>query len=276
MAREEEKQEVTDKQRASLSGLPLQRYLANVVRESDGGGIRGWSVEAEEVPAGGGFIDMILQWKPGQELLARMAVEVKRYYKKDESRPMRLLFLEPSTPLRASNTWPIFPYRDRKQTSGLSDPPHLLCSGPCFCRLEPRRVQHCLFEERRGNQESLDAIIQQLLGQMEALSLQAVGSSPYVFVPVIVTNAELRVLQLGETDLVTGELTAGPDVGDVVEWVAYEKTLSQYGALPVEMQGKPDFAAWAEDRLRTVYIVRAQHFAKFLSQLELSGFPWKP
>lgn len=263
---------LSDRDRAGASGIPLQRHLAELVtKTSDTNGQR-WRVEAEEVPAGGGFLDMVLYWRGLGDAPIRMAVEVKRFYDVEEERPMRLLFLAPRRASRSDNSGPILPYRDASRTAD-QDLPHRLLAGEFQATLQCPVAEHCIFEERKGN-AGMDAIARELLEQMQALSLEAAAHGRYAFVPVVVTNAELRLLRLGDVDLSTGVLAGGDEGGAPHKWLRYEKTLSQSGYEPGASRSAIDFAEWAAERVRTVYIVRSAHFVDFLSQFQLGGEPW--
>jgi hypothetical protein len=106
----------SDRDRASASGIPLQRHLAELVNKTCDGRDQThpqdrhlWRVEAEEVPAGDGFLDMLLICRTQGKAPTRMAVEVKRFYDAEERRPQRLLFLTPRTSARFTNSGPILP-----------------------------------------------------------------------------------------------------------------------------------------------------------------------
>lgn len=272
----------SDRDRASASGIPLQRYLAELVNkthdvrsETHPEDCQPWRVEAEEVPAGDGFLDMLLIRTAQGDVPIRMAVEVKRLYDMEESRPMRLLFLAPREDARFVNAGPILPYRDPGQTLVRHNWPHLLLAGEFHTTLRCPAAEHCIFEERRGN-AGMDGIARELLAQMEALSLEPVARRErYAFVPVVVTSAELRLLRIGDVDLTSGAMINGEQDGKSVEWLRYEKTLSRSGLKPVPSQVSKDFAAWAAERVRSVYVVQAQHFIEFLRRFQLAAPPWE-
>ncbi|MFO0448590.1 MAG: hypothetical protein ACK52I_08000 [Pseudomonadota bacterium] len=272
----------SDRDRASTSGIPLQRHLAELVNKSCGGRDQThpqdrqlWRVEAEEVPAGDGFLDILLICRTQGNAPIRMAVEVKRFYDADEGRPQRLLFLTPRTAARNTNSGPILPYRDPEKTKGRADLPHRLMAGEFYATLKCPVAEHCIFEERKGN-VTMDGIARELLAQMEALSIEPVAHGErFAFLPVVVTNAELRLLRVGDVDLTSGAMTSGPENGEVVPWLRYEKTLSRSGLEPVASQGSKDFTSWASERVRSVYVVQALHFIEFLRRLQLVAPPWE-
>lgn len=272
----------SDRDRAGASGIPLQRHLAELVNQSHDARAQThpqdrqlWRVEVEELPSGDGFLDMVLICRTEGNAPIRMAVEVKRFYDADEARPMRLLFLAPRQDARYVNSGPVLPYRDPERTKGRTDLPHRLFAGEFYATLTCPAAEHCIFEERRGN-AGMDTIARELLAQMEALSLEQVAHNErYAFVPVLVTNAELRLLRVGEVDLTSGAITSGDENGEAVNWLRYEKTLSRSGREPVASQGSKNFTDWAAERVRTVYVVRAQHFIEFLRRFQLAMPPWE-
>jgi len=272
----------SDRDRASASGIPLQRYLAEQVRttnanppaETQAEDRQPWRVEAEEVPAGDGFLDMLLVRRVDSDPMIRMAVEVKRFYDVEEQRPMRLLFLAPRRDARPAGSGPFLPYRDPEKTKGMTSPPHHLLGGEFMATVQSRVAEHCILEDRRGN-ANMDTFARELLTQMEALSRESVGhNEKFAFVPVIVTNAELRLLRVGDVDLATGAMKNGASEGESLEFLRYEKTMSRTGAEPVPSQGTPNYLAWAAERVRTVYVVRASHFVEFLRQFSVGNPPW--
>lgn len=270
------KQPASDRELATTSGLPLQSFLAELVNKTHDGFHQNWRVEAEEVPAAGSFLDMLLVSRPGPNAQIRMAVEVKRFYVKEEQRRARLVFLASRTAKRTINAPAILPCRDPARTHGRSDLPHRLCAGEFYSdkRVHERVAEHCVLESRPAN-ASMDAIASDLLRQMEALSREDVARERYAFVPAIVTNAELRLLRMGDVDPRSGEMLASSDHGDEVPWVCYEKTFSQTGLEPVVATGAKDFTTWAGDRLRTVFIVQAEHFVAFLTRFSVTNPDWR-
>ncbi len=273
----------SDRDRASESGIPLQRHLAELVNRTCDGRDQThpqdrqlWRVEAEEVPAGDGFLDMLLICRTQGNAPIRMAVEVKRFYDAYEARPMRLLFLTPRRSSRFTNSSPMLPYRDPEKTKGRTDLPHRLMAGEFYATLSCPVAEHCIFEERKGN-VTMDGIARELLAQMEALSIEPVADGErFALVPVVVTNAELHLLRVGDVDLTSGAMTSGPENGEVVSWLRYEKTLSRSGVKPKASQESKDFVSWAAERVRSVYVVQAQHFIEFLRQFQLPRGPWGP
>ena len=265
----------SDRVRASASGIPLQRHLAELVNTSYDGHRQAWRVEAEELPAGDSFLDMLLICRPQGNAPTRMAVEVKRFYDADEARPMALLFLTPYTAPCVTSPGPILPYRDPEKTKGRTDLSHHLVAGRFYAPLCCAVAEHCIFEQRKGN-VTMDGIARELLAQIEALSIEPIAHGErFAFVPVVVTNAELRLLRIGEVDLISGVMTSGDPDGEAMKWLRYEKTLARWGLEATPSQGSEDFMAWAAARVRTVYVVQAKHFIEFLHQFQLATSPWE-
>lgn len=266
----------TDRDVASRSGIPLQRHLAALVRKAHEENTRQrWSVEVEECRAGDGFIDMILLTKAA--FTTRLAVEVKRFIHSKEDRPMRLVFLAPSRETRVLNAPWIVSYVDPASRSKPAMQHHLF-AGECYSSLDWRTckvAEHCCPEERSGS-TTFDDIVRELVDQMQALSFQAIGSEPYAFLPVIVTNADLRILRIGDVDLRSGVPSSGEEQGEQVKWLRYEKTISRTGLWPVDSPAPAnDLGEWAAERLRTAVVVQSEHFIEFLTSLALATEPWK-
>ncbi|MBL8751413.1 MAG: hypothetical protein JNK78_19815 [Planctomycetes bacterium] len=134
-------------------------------------------------------------------------------------------------------------------------------------------AEHCIFVDRKGT-ETMDSIARGLLRAIDALSMQMVQSpAPYPVLPIVVTNADLAVLQLSEVDLDIGALkddaTARP-----ADWVAYTKTLSWCGRRPYATVDSDGFEQWSNERVRTVFVVRAHKLIDFLHGIDIRPRPW--
>lgn len=253
----------TDREIASASGFPLQRHVAELIRKS-----KHWTLEAEEIRAGdNGFVDMILLQSGPYP--TRVAIEVKRYVVDD--RPGRLVFLSaPSALARPVNASPVLPYVDIDHAAILGDsaPHHLFACGFPDAVLACHVAEHCLFEDRGRENALFDDIARKLLEQMEALSCEAVGTGAYGFVPMIVTNADLRWLQIADVDPTLGRLPDGES--EVVKWVRYEKTLSATPDRILAPQAT-NYGEWAARHLRTVFVVQVAHLLEFLDGFALAA-----
>ena len=190
---------------------------------------------------------------------------------------MRLVFLAPPNDSRAMNAPAIFCYVDPERRGKHAGQPHYLLAGSSYYAPAPEEcpvAEHCVPEERSGN-VTMDDIARDLLQQMQALSTARAGTQRFTIVPVVVTNAELRLLRIGRVDLLRGIPETGKDDGEVVKWLRYEKTLSTTGLDPMKDDQPKDFAGWAADRLRTVFVVQAQHFIEFLRKFGVARHPWQ-
>ena len=236
------------------SGFPFQTAVAHVIRSS-----KGWSIHASEYPWRAGnddrFLDVVAT--NGKFFIT---VECKK------TRQETLTFLRP---LGHSNTGHIEDFRCLRADRYDLIPPqaHLFCEtwglwpkSPCseFCIVSTSKSgkdQRLLERDASLVVGATDAFAQDVrehLGLGQALSL------PYLFLPVIVTNAKIFTARYNplEVSLDTGEFQGLPEKTEEAPWVRFSKA----------------FAAGRRRDLglRSLFVVNATELGNFLENLEIA------
>lgn len=230
-----------------------------------------WEVIAEELPwqdqhsGRGGYIDLVL----GKGLM-RMVIECKRV------KEGAWVFLLPNTTemhkdvLLARCMWVRGP--NQLPIPQSSQEP-IFRSGWFNFYPQPSSymAEFCVV---RGTGEDdkpmLERIAGQLVGALEALAVEEImlslNSTPgqrYVYVPIIVTNADLQVCRFksDEVDLSTGRLSEGEF--ESVPFIRFHKSLTTQ--LSPELRPSRLQAAH-QDKMRTVLVVNSAYLTKLLEE----------
>lgn len=228
-----------------------------------------WDVIAEEVPwfdqrsGRGGYIDLVL----GRDAV-RMVIECKRV--SDGS----WIFLLPDQRkrdidvLKARCMWvkgpDIFPHPDLEKAP-------VFRAGWFDSHPEPSSAlaEFCVVRGSGDDQKPmLERIASQLVDSIECLAIEEVMASyndgpgkGYIYVPMIVTNADLQVCKFksAEVNLTTGKLSEG--TFDSVPFIRFHKTLTTkptVGSRPNSLEEAH------QSKMRTVLVVNAMHLTKVL------------
>jgi len=236
------------------SGFPFQTAVAHVIRNS-----KGWSIHASEYPWRAGnddrFLDVVAT--NGKFFIT---VECKK------TRQETFTFLRP---LGDSNTGHVEDFRGLRADRYDVIPPqaHLFCEtwglwpkSPCseFCIISTSKSgkdQRLLERDASLVVGATDAFAQDI---QEHLGLGHTLSPPYLFLPVIVTNAKIFTARYkpSEVSLDTGEFYELPKEIEEASWVRFSKT----------------FAAGRRRDLglRSLFVVNATALENFLQNLEIA------
>ncbi len=236
------------------SGFPFQTAVAHVIRSS-----KGWSIHASEYPWRAGnddrFLDIVAT--NGKFIIT---VECKK------TRIETLTFLRP---LGHSNTGHIEDFRCLRADRYDLIPPqaHLFCEtwglwpiSPCseFCIVSTSKSgkdQRLLDRDASIVVGATDAYEQEI---REHLRLSQALSPPYLFLPVIVTNAKIFTARYkpSEVSLDTGEFQELPKEIEEAPWVRFTKAFA---------------AGRGRDLgLRSLFVVNATALGEFLENLEMA------
>lgn len=261
---------------ANKSGIPLQHWIGEVIEEHalkrGKEGRNAWQVEDRELPSNGEFVDILLRYrtKPRKDFDLIAVLEIKRWT--DTDAPATMVFQDTSraTWMETGVTTLTYLHHRGFDKPGAGIAPFRVFAKKCDFAPMSRFAQHCsTSEEKPGKKrESLDSICRGLLAQCEGLAtIQASEMKHSYVIPLLVTTAELRVLRLGPTSLVTGKLK-DPPAPEPVPWVRYTKTLSQNGLNPHEPSNTATIAEWADERKRTVLVVNAAKLTQLLDEID--------
>lgn len=235
------------------SGFPFQTAVAHVIRSS-----RGWSIYASEYPWRAGNDDRFL------DLVATngkffLTVECKK------TRQETLTFLRP---LGHSNTGHIAEFRclqavvyDAKEHRQA----HLFCET---WALWPKShcSEFCIVSTSKSgrDQRLLERDASLVIGATDAfaedirnrLRRREPLSPPYLFLPVIVTNAKIYTARYkpSEVSLDTGEFEELPKEIEEAPWVRFSKAFTAGGG--------PDLGS------RSLFVVNSASLGEFLTNLE--------
>lgn len=251
----------------NASGYAFQLAIESAVRAASGR--LEWRIVGREHPWGAaddlGFADIVLTCGN-----LYMVVECKR------TRDAAWLFLMPDDKQLS---------RSHAKVAWVSTRPHRKAlAGWGDVQIDPRSPESD-FCAVRGQGEKDRPMLERVAAQVVAaadglcvdlISLHEQSEKSKVVIPVIVTNADLLVAQFDPAKM---DLSAG-EVADAhfsaVPHVRFRKTLGPSSAdLDYEPQELRDLA---EGSVRTVFVVRADAFTKWLGELEISpnggSWPW--
>lgn len=209
------------------------------------------------------FLDLVLSREDRGLLRQYMAVECKRL---------------------SGGHWVFLCPREKPRYS-LAQKPYILLAGqpgqlttPIWaqfdCGLETRRSQFCAVPGQRDNAAPmLERIAGQLLLATEALAdeepkcMCGVEGAPTFgyFIPMIVTNAELKVcdFEVGDVGMETGDLPSAGVNFEGVNWIRFEKSFAtHYQTINIPMS----LAESNKENQRTVFIVHAPALSAFLAE----------
>ncbi len=237
------------------SGFPFQTAIAHVIHAKTP---TGWSVHASEyawlpLAGEGQFLDLVAQKGP---LL--LTIECKKTAKDVWT------FLRP-VGLRHSGETAEFHCVQGKQAPSFMTSLVLSCAA---WNLEPRSTisEFCVIgTSKTGDQRMLERDAGLLIRGTDAFADDFRGrehltkeASPFLFVPVIVTNASIYTTryQPRAVSLKTGQLSALPEETEPADVVRFQKTFVTETRFDVGV--------------RSVFIVRASAFADFLDRLALA------
>ena len=236
------------------SGFPFQTAVAHVIRSS-----KGWSIHASEYPWRGPanddrFLDIVAT--NGKFVLT---VECKK------TRQETLTFLRP---LGHSNTGHIEDFRclraDRYDV--IPRQAHLFCETWALWPKSPSS-EFCIVSTSKSgrDQRLLERDASLVIGATDAfaqdvrehLRLGQGLSPPYLFLPVIVTNAKIYTARYkpSEVSLETGEFQESPKEIDEAPWVRFSKAFATGGGRDLG--------------LRSLFVVSATSLGEFLDNLEM-------
>ncbi len=261
---------------ANASGFPLQIRVAHVAK-----GTSQWRVFVEEHPwrlnrnQNEGFIDLVIEDYPGTQ---NMVIECKRM------RESAWVFLIPkcgpsprshaclwyTNPSRNSPNWDYFGWNNFQ-----TDPASYESK---FCAMSG---------QDHGRHNILEKTASELIQATEALAFQdkeiaeqhafkgktlderrILGFSlTKIYVPVIVTTAELRVafFDASSVSLAEGSLDDNATF-ETVPYIRFRKSFSSKSAYPEDALSLKDEYTANE---RTVFVVNAERFGEFLNQWEI-------
>jgi len=265
----------------NTSGFPLQLRLEQEVRSGDAQGK--WEILSRELPwedeAGAArFIDMVLGYRYAPA--TRLVVEAKR---RNDGRWVFLRSATDGFETTARGAW-----FGRKKENPAGGRHVNMTGGYKDLEVEPKtpESEFCIVGCKKGKKGGpmLEAVAGECVVAAEALAVQeAVLDDPpasdgaIVYVPVIVTNVELFVCDLDprQVDLATGGIDDSA-VFTAVDVVRFRKTLSAGDLALVrgemlEFDPSESLAKHVEGKVRTVFVVRASAFAKFLGDWHWPG-----
>jgi hypothetical protein len=237
------------------SGFPFQIAVEHAVRDTESK--HGWQVLFPEFPWSKGFIDLVLH---RQNLIA--TIECKRV----ESQTWIFLVEQGASnnETRCRLEW----YNSHAPPKGALNPhsfPRLFCSEFTMCE-GSYESEYCVIPKGKGPLDTLEPLCREVLGAAHDIgdfsTLTHHGEIEYL-VPIIVTNAALAVCELDHKDinLDSGELTRSAMRN--CDFVRFRKSLVARDSQMLRTI-RADLAAWARDRVRTVFIVRAEALPRFL------------
>lgn len=248
----------------NASGFPFQVRVENEVMATVDS--HGWAVKAREhrcldlATGDEGFLDLVLGKNSN-----RIAIECKRlknarwafFVQPHDKNLGRGQFLKETKIVIGPGYQPLF----EREFASLSIAPSTPASA------------FCVVVGGRDDRPQLERIAGDLLRRMEALADQESmipahpGSDPILYIPVIVTNAELFTVTCdpASIDLSTGEAPKDASV-EVVSVLRFTKNLSTridtLGRSLEELNAEGD---------RTVFVVNSTAIVDFLTQLD----PWQ-
>jgi len=244
------------KESLSLSGFPLQIALKFVAMRSP----RGWLVRDEhpwiDPFSGPEFVDLVAEFRQ-----YRLVIEAKR------SKDSDWLFIRESTD--SDNDYRSS-FKARIAGRGINSDWYniqLLPSSPI--------ATFCVIRSSSENKGLLESTAAQVTRAIDALWAQEVqvnlnaGSeelSGRVYIPMIVTNARLRVV---DADFHTVDLSLGdiPEASIAEQkWVRFTKAFDAPSASAGAAQSMKELVDRTE---RTVMVVQAKYFEEFLNSVEL-------
>jgi len=258
------------------SGFPFQLRVGNEIERTSAK--HGWHVLSPEHPwsdgSSGGFIDFVLE-KRGWIL--RMAVECKRL-KADAARWVFLVEADQRPVDRSRMFW----------VDGI--PNSELLSGFDEFRLSPATYEamFCALPGQAGDKPMLERVASGLITSIESVALHevelAVGDDPpqsksVIYLPIVVTTAQLQICRFAPGDVSLSEGTIPADKASVedVDFVRFRKAVST----EFSSSGHGDLDSARASLERTVLVVRSAKLAEFLTAFELRPFdplgryPWK-
>ena len=249
----------------NASGFPLQMRVRQEIEDHHEK--HGWEVVAGEYPwrssTEDGYVDLILQKR-----ITKLVLDCKR-----SSAPWVFLLPDNVTSgmLRARCRWAQHVPGKR---GGYSIP-----SGYSDIQFEPRtdEAEFCairgssdrgtnLLERAAG---TLVRAVDMIAGAESGFAISATPSFRAIYVPVIVTTADVRVARfpIGEVSLENGKIRTGRF--EEVEAIRFRKSLSTIGSASEKPR---DMAESKVESERTVYVVTASAIVEFLSSWKLSAF----
>ena len=259
------------RKQVNASGFPFQLRVAHEVRESSDS--HGWQVIAEEYhwsdheSGDSGFIDIVLEksadWHYDRPKI-RMAVECKRL--KGEANWVFLITDPVNLMMHRARLLRTF-----RPVSGSPSPPLVEWTDG---GANPRSSESafCVIQGQTDRQKPmLERLCDTLLPSLECLAQDGLpppggqaGGEALVYVPVIVTNANLMVCVFhpDNVDLESGELKGEEIAFQDQSYVRFRKTLSTTlpGKLPRGLKGAN------EAKQRTVFVVHATKIIAFLKE----------
>jgi hypothetical protein len=252
---------------ANRSGFPFQLALQDIIDTGQ------WHFIKEEYPwldtstGEAGFIDLLLGGATNDGRGVRVLLEAKKVTEG------RLVFLQP---------------QDDANNDGYE---HILVRNT-IGRLQwsrryvnpPSQVSsYCTISKKGSNpdHQMLEKTCRELLRSVEAFAEMEQGLDDIpnrvnkglnirftLYVPVIVTNAELRILKFkrAEVDLVKGEIPVGSGQSEPVPYLRFRKSFGTKHSTGNPIQS---LAAFAEEGQRSIFVVSVGSLRDFLQQLGL-------
>jgi hypothetical protein len=260
MSQEFEKQ---SRKIADSSGFPLQILIADIVHKSNK-----WRVVLEEHPwvsdvtQSEDFIDIIIQGEDKD--FQAMVIECKRV------RQTKWVFIIPDYSSKKTNNFRIWESRyadSRWQFFGYFDDhadPESYESK--FCAIEGQTNGRKTLLERTAS--ALVDSVEALAEQEKSLKRSQHHSFSRVYIPVIVTTAELSVAFVDPPSISLKEGSLSPEtVCEPVSYIRFRKSLS--GRIVPALHESLEDAHKAT--ARSVFVVTAEGFAEFLDKWKLKG-----
>jgi len=247
------------------TGYPFQILVEHLVKSSKDKHL--WSVVSREFPYinpetnESGFIDLLQEY---DGKVIRMVIECKKY-------SGDWVFLLPETESAEKKSAKILRSKEPNFVSFWSKEivnPASLQSMFCIRVNEGKRDSNPLEKIARELLHSTEAVL-----EIENEIRRKPNSDGWwnkVYVPVIVTTANLKILSFSENDIdkSNGEIEKTKSNLDDVSYIRFTKSFST--SLKTEYASNSDIESVYRDKERTVFVVQVEHFVEFLKNFSIS------